>query len=74
MRHTYFDFPTQVRFYDVDGDKWIGGIAYKDKIMCGCCGGLFSIEEIYEFAPENLEEPIKVYKNWVDLSSAIMQL
>ena len=31
MRYTYFDFPTQVRFYDVDGDKWIGGIAYKDK-------------------------------------------
>ena len=73
MRYTYFDFPTQVRFYDVDGDKWIGGIAYKDKIICGCCGGLFSIEEIYGLAPETLEEePIRVYKDWVDLSSAIM--
>lgn len=72
MRYNYFDVPTQVRFYDVDGVKWIGGIAYKDKIICGCCGGLFSIEEIYESAPETLEEPIKVYKNWVDLNSAIM--
>ena len=72
MRHTYFDFPTQVRFYDVDGVKWTGGIAYEDKVICGCCGGLFSIEEIYEFAPKTLEEPIRVYKDWVDLSSAIM--
>ena len=70
MKYNYFEVPTQVKFWDIDGDH--GGIAYQDKIICGCCGGIFDISEIYEFAPDTLEEdPIVIYDNWVDISNEI---
>lgn len=72
MKCNYFQVPTQVKFWDVDGDHYIGGIAYRDKIICGCCGGIFDIIEIYESAPNTLEEdPIIPYDNWVDISNDI---
>ena len=72
MKYNYFEVPTQVKFWDVDGDHYIGGIAYRNEVICGCCGGIFDISEIYEFAPDTLEEdPIVVYDNWVDISQDI---
>ena len=72
MKYNYFEVPTQVRFWDVDGDHYIGGIAYRNEIICGCCGGIFDISEIYESAPDTLkEDPIVVYDTWVNLSSKI---
>ena len=72
MKYNYFEVPTQVKFRDVDGDHYIGGIAYRNEIICGCCGGIFDISEIYEFAPTDLkEDPIVVYDNWVDISNEI---
>ena len=68
-----FDVPTQVAFWDVDGDHYVGGITYGDKIICGCCGGIIEIAEVYEFAPEGIE-PIVVYNEWVDLSGDILDL
>lgn len=66
MKYNYFEIPTQVKFWD---GRYIDGIAYRDEIICGCCGGIFRINEIYEFAPDTLEEdPIVVYDNWVDIN------
>lgn len=51
----YFDRPTMVVFENPDFDEnclyggdvpRLAGIAYKDEIICGCCGGLFEIEEL----------------------------
>jgi hypothetical protein len=67
-----FDVPTQVAFWDVDGDHYIGGIAYGDEIICGCCGGVVEIAEVCEFAPEGIE-PIVIYNEWVDLSGDILE-
>ena len=53
----YFENPTQVVWVDEDGQKQ-AGIAYGDVIICGCCGGTQEISEIYEFAPEGVENPI----------------
>lgn len=40
----FYDIPTQVRFQDLD--ETIGyGIAYKDVIICGCCGGTIPLDE-----------------------------
>ena len=73
MDKTYhFDSPTQVVFWDVDGDHWIGGIAYGDVVICGCCGGVIPIEEIIEFAPADIVEPICAYGNWCDISDDIV--
>ena len=34
-----FNTPTQVMFWDIYGDHYTYGIAYKNEIICGCCGG-----------------------------------
>ena len=72
MKYNYFGVPTQVKFWDCDSGNYLGGIAYRDEIICGCCGDIFDISEIYESAPDALkEDPIVVYDTWVNLSSKI---
>jgi len=86
-----FDCPTQVKFIDFDrylgGDNetkepyWIGGIAFHDKIICGCCGGTIDIQEYYEdwdsFGREEFgnfletDNPLVVYDYWVDINEEI---
>ena len=69
MKYNYFEVPTRVKFWD---GRYIGGIAYRDEIICGCCGGIFRISDIYEVAPDTLkEDPIVIYDNWVDISNEI---
>lgn len=68
-KYNYFEAPTQVKFWD---EHYIGGIAYRDEIICGCCGGIFRISDVYEVAPDTLDnDPIIVYNGWVGLSSEI---
>jgi len=68
----YFYVPTQVMFFDPDSDgNWIAGIAYKDEIICGCCGGIFEISELYEmFAPDDTQL-IYEFADWLDISDEI---
>lgn len=68
---TWFNAPTQVAYWDIDGDHYIGGIAYGDEIICGCCGGVISIEEVIEFAPECVN-PIVAYDDWEDIDTFIL--
>jgi hypothetical protein len=68
---TFFETPTQVMFYDTDGSgEYNCGIAWGDHIICGCCGGVFEISEVIEFAPEGVQA-IYAYDSWVDLSEEI---
>lgn len=72
MKYNYFDVPTQVKFWDYDSGNYLGGIAYRDEITCGCCGGIVEISEIYESAPDTLkEDPIVIPDRWVDISQDI---
>lgn len=68
MKYTYFEVPTQVKFFDYDGRHYVGGIAYRDEIICGCCGGIFNISDIYQFSPITMkefdDEPIIVINKW----------
>lgn len=66
----FFEEPTQVLFVDEEG-TWCSGIAYRDEIICGCCGGVFDIDEIIEFAPEWVQYPIHEYDRWIDVSDEI---
>ena len=66
-KQNYFHTPTQVKFYDYDNEKWNAGIAYKDEIICGCCGGVFEIRDIRENAPKEIDA-IVPYKIWIDLT------
>ena len=70
-RYRKFDEPTQIAFWDYDGCHWNGGIAYGTEIICGCCGGIIDIDEIYEFAPDDID-PIHVFDEWLNLSGEII--
>ena len=72
MKYEQFDIPTQVVFYDADGDCWKSGIAYGGIIICACCGGVIEIDEIYEFAPAEIAQPVFAYKNWCDITESII--
>lgn len=85
-----FDCPTQVKFIDFDrnigsnGEEepyWLGGIAFGDKIICGCCGGTLDIQEYYEdwdsFGKAEFgnyvedDNPLVVYDYWVDINEEV---
>ena len=86
----YFNSPTQVSFVDtnLEPEDWmhLGGIAYQDRIICGCCGGVLELTDINEdwrnlcaesdpaivAAVEKFETPIRVYDDWVDISEEII--
>ena len=66
----YFETPTQVVWCDHEG-YWEGGIAYKDEIICGCCGGVNSIQDIFDDAPDWVKCPIHTYGTWENISNEI---
>lgn len=59
-------------FWDEENHTFNYGIAYRDEIICGCCGGIFEIEEVInsEEVPAG-QEAIYTYKSWADLSEEI---
>ena len=67
----YFDEPKQVIFADPDNEgEWLAGIAYKDEIICACCGGVFEIEDVIN-SVEDPEKAIFPYKDWETLEYEI---
>ena len=63
MQKLFFEAPTQVNFYD--NGKYHGGIAYQDKIICGCCGAVIPLNLFKEGEVEELR--------WQDISTAIAE-
>ena len=78
-KQLYFEKPTQVRFWESAELDYVGGIAYRDEIICGCCGCTLSIEEIYEHAEcdrENgdnapAEEDVIQELSWISINVEI---
>jgi hypothetical protein len=72
----YYGTPCQVRFVDCDGPDNINvcyGIAYKDEIICGCCGAVLSIDEIIKDAEKagvHWDDAI-IELEWIDISESI---
>jgi hypothetical protein len=62
MEGFIFDAPTQVMFRIEGEEDYKGGIAFGDKIICGCCGGIVEFDdcEIIETLP------------WCDISNEIL--
>ena len=69
----YFDCPKQVMFADPDNvGGWIVGIAYKDEIICACCGGVFNIDDVIEQATAHgVKQAIYPYEDWIDVAVEI---
>ena len=45
-KYDHFLVPTQVKFWDYSNGRYKGGIAYRNEIICGCCGGVFNIRSV----------------------------
>ena len=85
MTKDYYENPTQVLFLDFESvtdiaeTRYIGGIAYQDEIICGCCGGIFSIKELIEEYKDYLVSepwlknfPLIRPMSWIDISEEII--
>ena len=69
----YFDKPTQVSFYESADRSWHGGIAYRDEVICGCCGNVLKIKEIEQFAKNDYIEPgIQELPPWIPIDKEIL--
>ena len=63
----FFEKPTQVKFLDpAEHGHWIGGIGYRDEIICGCCGSIFEVSELLEDNSNGI-----VQLPWIDISEEI---
>lgn len=63
--------PVQVVFYD--GEHMCSGIMFGDKIICGCCGGVFEVDDVISYAREDGVIAIKMLNNWGDFSDEIRE-
>ena len=71
----YFLQPTQVMYFDYreeDEPRLLTGIAFRQKIICGCCGGVIYINKLVEAGErEGHKKVIFPYNDWCDISEAI---
>ena len=62
----FYEVPTQVKFLEsadvVDEPRWLGGIAFEDKVICGECGSIVELDDIADI----VELP------WVSISEEIL--
>lgn len=65
-RKTYYDAPTMVRMRDIDNDCEVGGIAYGNEVICGCCGATIPLDD-EDSGFEIIEE-----LSWVNFSDYIL--
>ena len=74
LKNKWYDTPTQVIFIP-QGECPCAGIAYHDEVICGCCGGVFCMDEVLivkEYPWETLHDAIiggdqdfdEAYEEW----------
>ena len=71
----YFRQPTQVMYFDYreeDEPRVLTGIAFRQEIICGCCGGVIDIDKLVEAGKrEGHNKVVFPYNTWEDISEAI---
>lgn len=71
----YFLQPTQVMYLDyreTDKPQPLAGIAFRQEIICGCCGGVIYIDKLVEAGiREGHKKVVFPYVSWCDISEAI---
>ena len=70
IRIDWFDKPVQVQFYDWrEGGRWLGGIGYRNEIICCECGSTISLNDLYDAETLVIEpNPVRLFGEWVDIS------
>ena len=60
----YYETPTQVIWFGYLEDVWVGGIAFGNVIICGCCGNTIKLD--------NFEKgEVVEYEDWIDIEKEI---
>lgn len=72
MRKLYFEYPTQVLFYNAAQKGWMAGIAYQDIIIDVNYGEAYSIPDIYKKSPWSMDKPIITYNIWISLTKEMV--
>ena len=71
----YYGTPCQVRFYEAADGLYRGGIAYRDYIICGCCGAVLLIDDVVNDAAcvgVHWDDAV-VELEWVDIEQTIRE-
>ena len=85
MKH-YYEKPTQVKYRDPDYElmneeteedrPWIAGIADGEYVICGCCGALIELADLFEVAEgDDDNEPFDLQFEelpWTDINEVII--
>lgn len=64
----FYPIPTQLKFYDRDKKRWIGGIGYRDEIICGECGGVIKVDDLEENEVVNYPP-----ESWIDFEEIVRE-
>ena len=70
MAKEYYSYPIQVVYYNRDVYGYIGGIAYQDVVICGCCGEAIKIQSIIETTPTDCPSIIE-FDDWINIESVV---
>ena len=58
----YYERPIQVKWFNSKTNCWIGGIAYRNEIIGGCCGTILELDGFEEDEVVELGEWINIEK------------
>ena len=70
----YYGTPCQVKYWDIDEQKYIGAICLRDEIICGCCGSICKIDEVVAagVADGKHWDDVIIELDWVNISDYII--
>lgn len=71
----YYSHPVQVKYYNVQLKKYIGGIVYKDFLISGKTGTVYKIEDYIKRVKSEsnlIKDKIIIELSWTDLSAEIL--
>lgn len=70
---TFYDIPTQVKYREKGSNYWdVYGIAYRDELICACCGGITELEELAKAEAAGEIEFTEI-PEWVNFTYEIME-
>ena len=69
-----FENPTALIYWNAEKELYFGGIGHKEEIICGCCGDVHKIKDIYANAPYDIDPIIDCPGYWPVISGWFIQL
>lgn len=70
----YYSTPCQVKYWDIDEDKYVGGICLRDELICGCCGSICKIDAVVAAGVAHGKhwDDVIIELEWKDINESIL--